>query len=116
MKGLLVPLIVSARSLIPGSQSGSKFFFREYSNETHLFEIDTLRRKMFSDTSGKRIPRLLYLPTCVGTGTYDNAISNYTSIRHVVVTFTVNSRARTNSRSADDEDVIRHKCIDGLLL
>ena len=59
---------------------------------------------------------LLYLPACVGTGTYDNAISNYTSTRHVVVAFAVDSRARTNSRSADNEDVIRHKCINGLLL
>jgi len=86
---------INAVFVIPGSQSGSKKFLltEKHSNETHLFEIDTLCfAKRFSLYFWKeKSEGFSYLPACVGTGTYDNAISNCIFFKHVarVITITV---------------------------
>lgn len=72
-----------------------------------------------------QVEDFFYLSACVGTRAYDNAISQFTptSLRHEVVvpftfTFTMNGRVMvyTNSRSADNKDVVRYERVDGLFL
>jgi hypothetical protein len=79
----------------------------------------------FLSTEEVPVGGFFYLSACVGTRAYDNAISQSTptSLRYEVVvpftfTFTMNGRVMkcTNSRSANNKDVVRYERVDGLFL
>jgi hypothetical protein len=64
----------------------------------------------------KHLTSFIYLSARVCPRAYEHAISQYVSVRHEVVIFAMNNRVGINSRSADNEDIIWHECVDGLLL